>query len=297
MITKVYKRTLSTMRDFNSKKSYLRSIRDMDKFNKIPNYKLDHASNLYNDENGLGEFDRTQVEEYIKRKDDQKLDELDLAKRQLKFQKDYLTKRAEEINLPYEDTIKATERYLNKEASYKVSPIHPEIADESQQVSIYKEFKKENNEKEYGNYSKYFAVEKIVEPGSKPTNEKIMKGTTYQKRLDFIKEKYSGKSSSFKSEVEEHNRRLADRINKDLQRDDLTFDYVEFIKQDQTNANIYDSILESELKLKKANLAKSLNDLKKFGNASRFLKFVNTKYLKYKKKILHQLENFVKREC
>ncbi len=45
------------------------------------------------------------------------------------------------------------------EASYKVSPSNPEIKDEIQQVRIYIELKRENNEKEYGNYSKYYAIE------------------------------------------------------------------------------------------------------------------------------------------
>lgn len=283
----IWKKSFSKLRDFSSKKSYLRHLKDMDKFNRIPNYKLNKATNLYSDENGFGEFDKSELQDFIKRKNDQKLDELDLARRKLKFEKDIINSRLQANSTPFEDAIRATEQYLNKEAAATIAPEHPEYA-KANPIKFENDF---NSEREYGDYSKYFAVNKLVEPGNRSIN-KQMTAVSDMKRLDYVKDKYNAKNIKFQSNLLERDRRLADRINKDLQSDDLSFSYADFLKQDERNANIVDSLMEANYKSKKLSLSKSVNDLKKFGVPSAYIKNLYKKYWDPKMKILNLSKDF-----
>lgn len=275
MLYKTQKRLFAKLRDFSSKKQYLRSVRDLDKFNKIPLYKLNKASNLYNDENGLGEFDNSQIEDYIKKRKDEKTDEVDLARRKLKYEKDLLSQKMNQID-SYENSILSTERYLNKEAAGTVAPEHPEFGriDYNNSYSIDDTEFKVDSTSEYGNYSKYFTVQKRIEPGSR-TKEKELTSMSYKKRLDFVKDKYNNKNIKHTEAILERDRRIAERLNMDIQRDDLSFTYADYLKEDSNTSNAMETLLEAKLKYNKVNYARSVEDLRKYGKVDRFLKYLN----------------------
>lgn len=285
----------STFRDFANKKTYKKTIREMDKFNKIPYYSLDKASNLFNDNSGLGEFDRSELEDYKKKSKEEKLDRLDLAKRKLKYEKDNLESqiKTRQLNLSFENSLKNTERLLNKDPTYfKGHEDHPEIESDFKGRDVVEELdnaSKDLYKNEYGNYTKYFTVEKIKEPNVKSEHKRKYLTPSYNKKLENIRNKYNKHTSNYKSVVEERDRRFAERINKDLNRDDLKFDYSDFITQSSEDYNRKDTVLEFNYKTTKTNNKESVYDLMKFndskGTIEKYIKSVEKK-----KPNLHETE-------
>lgn len=262
---KLSSKSFSSNHKFTSKKVYFRSIREMDKFNRVPKYKFDTASNLYDEANGLGEFDRSNTEDYIKRKQDEKQDRLDLAKRQLNIEKQMIEERLRS-NIELENVknaMKITEKLLNRQNVHKGLSDHPELETKRNETGDFLK-NKTGVVKEYGNYEKYFIVDKVVEPGSKNTKTKEIYNLTANKRLDNLKEKYNIKNKKAESEVLLRDRRFADRINKDMQRDDLTFTYADYLKMSTLEGNMKDTELEAALKNENINYEQSVEELRRF---------------------------------
>lgn len=262
---KLSAKCFSANHKFTSKKVYFRSIREIDKFNRVPKYKFDTAVNLYDEASGLGEYDRSNTEDFIKHKQDEKQDRLDLARRQLKIEKELIQDRLKS-NLELENVknaMKITEKILNRQNVHKGISDHPELETKNNESGDFLKGKT-GIEKEYGNYEKYFAVEKWIEPGPKNQMTKDIYNVSSNRRIDNLKEKYNIKSKKEESEVLLRDRRFADRINKDMQRDDLTFTYANYLKMSTVEANMKDTELETHLKTQDINYEQSVEELRRF---------------------------------
>lgn len=192
------------------------SLKDYDKFNRLPEYKLDQSMNLVQEEglNGSDYFSSIKNQFNKQRKEYEK-DGVEIAKHILRTQREQLLE--ESNNMYRAGTVyqgaKLTENILLNKRMFKNASYHPEIQMKNKQAKEREFVNKLDNE--YGNYSKYFSVEKqdfnVDHDKDYRKNEEI----STRKKLENISTRYSV-DPKHKRYLQIQSKMVADLVDKNL---------------------------------------------------------------------------------